>query len=138
VSQDLNDKVITYLRRLENADWAGARAMCAETASVWHNDGTGDQTIEENITAMKGQIDAIVSMRYDVIRQFAQPSEILQQHVLNVAMKNGMRGQVHAAAYFRFDDGLITRIEEYASFAPMDNDTAAMNAERSAAEEVSR
>ncbi|MDT5027935.1 MAG: hypothetical protein QOE61_4361 [Micromonosporaceae bacterium] len=123
MSQDLKDKAITYLRSLEKADWAAARAMCAETATVWHNDGKGDQTIEENIKGMEGQIDAIESMRYDIIRQFSQPNEVLQQHVVNVATKNGMRGQVHAAVYFRFDDGLITRIEEYSNFVPSSEDT---------------
>jgi hypothetical protein len=122
VSQDLKDKAITYLRHLENADWASARAMCSETASVWHNDGKGDETIEENITGMKDQINTIESMRYDIIRQFSQPNEVLQQHVVNVASKHGMRGKVHAAVYFRFEDGLITRIEEYANFVPSNDD----------------
>jgi hypothetical protein len=40
-----------------------------------------------------------------------------------VATKNGMRGQVHAAVYFRFDNGLITRIEEYSNFVPSSEDT---------------
>ncbi len=124
MSQDLEHKAITYLRHLENADWAGARAMCSGTATVWHNDGKGGATIEENIAGMKGQIDAIESMRYDIVRQFSRPDEVLQQHVVNVATKDGMHGQVHAAVYFRFEGGLITRIEEYAHFVPGD-DTAA-------------
>jgi SnoaL-like domain len=118
VSQDIEDKAIAYLRHLENADWAGARAMCADTASVWHNDGKGDETIEQNINGMKDQIDAIESMRYDIVRQFSRPDEVLQQHVVKVATKQGVRGEVHAAVYFRFEDGLITRIEEYANFVP--------------------
>jgi hypothetical protein len=71
---------------------------------------------------MKGQIDSIESMRYDVVRQFSRPGEVLQQHVVNVATTQGMRGTVHAAVYFRFEDGLITRIEEYANFVPGDDD----------------
>ncbi|WPB95645.1 hypothetical protein [Streptomyces malaysiensis] len=34
--------------------------------------------------------------------------------------KNGMRGQAHAAVYFRFEDDLITRIEEYSNFISSD------------------
>ena len=116
--KNLKDKAISYLRHLENADWAGARAMCTATATVWHNDGKGDQTIEENMTAMRELVDGIESMRYDIGRQFSQRDEVLQQHVVNVAMTNGVRGQVHAAVYFRFEDGLIARIEEYANFIP--------------------
>lgn len=115
MSQDLKDKATAYLRHLENGEWAGARAMCSEKATVWHNDGKGDSTIQENISGMKARVDPIQSMRYDITRQFSQPGEVLQQHVLNVVMKDGARFRIDAAVYFRFEDGLITRIEEYAS-----------------------
>ncbi|ASQ97745.1 nuclear transport factor 2 family protein [Streptomyces sp. 11-1-2] len=123
MSQELKDKAVAYLRALENRDWKAARAMCAETTTVWHNDGKGEQSIEENIAGMEGQIESIELMRYDITRQFSQPGEVLQQHVVHVATTNGMRGEVHAAVYFRFDDkGLITRIEEYANFVPAGQD----------------
>jgi hypothetical protein len=118
MSHDLADKVTSYLRHLENRDWVGARAMCTETATVWHNDGKGEQTIDENVAGMAGQVASIESMHYDITRQFSRPGEILQQHAVKVATKDGTRGEVHAAAYFRFVDGLIDRIEEYASFLP--------------------
>ncbi|MEV0161905.1 SnoaL-like protein [Nonomuraea fuscirosea] len=125
MSHHLKEQAIGYLRSLEKADWVSARSRCAGTATVWHNDGTAEQGIEENIRHMAAQADAIESMRYDVIRQFAQPGEVLQQHVVHVAMRNGMRGEVHAAVYFRFDDaGLITRIEEYAGFVPAGGDSS--------------
>jgi hypothetical protein len=44
--------------------------------------------------------------------------------VVHVATKNGMRGEVHAAVYFRFEGDLITRIEEYATFVPSDQDNS--------------
>ncbi|XVQ89468.1 nuclear transport factor 2 family protein [Microbispora siamensis] len=120
MSQDLKDKAVTYLRALENRDWKAARALCAETATLWHNDGKGEQSIEENIAGMEGQIEAIESMRYDILRQLSQPGEVLQQHAVHVAPTNGMRGEVHAAVYFGFDDtGQIKRIEEYANFIPV-------------------
>ena len=115
MSHDLEDKAIAYLRHLENREWADARAMCSEEATVWHNDGKGDSTIQENISGMKARIDPIRSMRYDITRQFSRSDEVLQQHDLNVFMKDGAHFRVDAAAYFRFEDGRITRIEEYAS-----------------------
>ena len=119
MNQGLEDKAVTYLRSLERADWGTARAMCASTATVWHNDGKGEQSIADNIAGMADQAGAIASMRYDITRQFTRPGEVLQQHVVRVATTEGTRGQVFAAVYFRFDeDGLITRIEEYANFLP--------------------
>lgn len=107
-----------YLRHLENPNWAGARAICTETATVWHNDGKGEQSIEENVTAIAAQVGAIESMHYSSTRQFSQPVEVLQQHVVKVATTDGTRGEVHVAVYLRFVDGLIDRIEEYTNFLP--------------------
>lgn len=67
-------KAIAYLRHLENREWADAWAMCSEKATVWHNDGKGDSTIQENISSMEAQIDPIQSMRYDITRQFSNPT----------------------------------------------------------------
>ncbi|SMC55743.1 DUF1684 domain-containing protein [Lentzea albidocapillata] len=112
---DLRTKATTYLRHLENREWSEAKAMCATDATVWHNDGKGDSSIGENIAGMEAQVEPIESMRYDITRQFEQPGEVLQQHVVNVETKDGGLFRVDAAVYFRFENGLITRIEEYAS-----------------------
>ena len=114
MSRDVEDKAIAYLRHLENREWADARAMCSEKATVWHNDGKGESTIQENISGMKARIDPVRSMSYEITRQFSRSDEVLQQHVVNVVMKDGALFRVDAAVYFRFEDGLITRIEEYA------------------------
>jgi hypothetical protein len=92
--------------------------MCAETATVWHNDGKGEQTIDENVASMERQSGAIASMHYDIVRQFSADDAVLQQQVVEVSTVDGMRRQVFAAAYFRFDGDLIYRIEEYANFVP--------------------
>ncbi|MBV2366008.1 nuclear transport factor 2 family protein [Streptomonospora nanhaiensis] len=119
MSQDLKDTATAYLRALESRDWAAARALCADTATVWHNDGKGEESIEENVAGMQGRIESIESMRYEILRQLSRPGEVLQQHVVHVATRDGTRGEVHAAVFFGFNDtGEITRIEEYANFIP--------------------
>ncbi|MFJ2758809.1 hypothetical protein ACIO3S_24635 [Nocardioides sp. NPDC087217] len=45
---ELTEKAVQCLRHLEKFDFASMRAMCADTATVWHNDGKGEQTTEEN------------------------------------------------------------------------------------------
>ncbi|MFJ8768896.1 nuclear transport factor 2 family protein [Streptomyces clavifer] len=120
MSQNLKDKVIIYLRALENFDWESARALCSETATVWHNDGKGDETLEEYFEGLRRQIGSYESIRYDILRQLSQPGEVLQQHVVHVTANDGTRGEVHAAVHFDFDGaGLITRIEAYANYIPV-------------------
>lgn len=118
MSTDIKDTAIRYLRRLEAGDYAGMRALCTDTATVWHNDGKGQQTIDENLAMLKDGPAAEASLRYDITRQFAEADEVLQQHVLRIANSDGPVGEVQAAMYFRFKDGLIDRIEEYANFIP--------------------
>lgn len=118
MSEILRQKAITYLRHLERGEFSQARAMCTDSATVWHNDGKGEQTIADNVASMAGQFGAIASMRYDIVRQFSGDDAVLQQHVMEVATHDGMRGHVFAAAYFHFDGDLIDRIEEYSNFVP--------------------
>ncbi|WP_217899923.1 nuclear transport factor 2 family protein [Rhodococcoides kyotonense] len=125
VTQDLKLTVLTYLGALERSDWQTARALCADTATVWHNDGKGDETLDDYFTGVRGQISRYESIRYDIIRQFSEPGGVLQQHVVRVVGTDGTRGGIHAALHFGFDDtGLITRIEAYANYIPDDRSSA--------------
>ncbi|MFH8479215.1 nuclear transport factor 2 family protein [Streptomyces sp. NPDC018055] len=116
MSQELKDKAVTYIRALENRDRQRARTPCAETATVWHDEGKGEQSTEENIAGVEGQSASIESMRYGILRRLSQPGEVLQQHVGHVATAHG---EVHAAVHFGSDDaGQIERREQYADFVP--------------------
>ncbi|MFE1794539.1 nuclear transport factor 2 family protein [Streptomyces sp. NPDC059517] len=123
MSSNLRDKVVSYLLALEKPDWDTARALCADTATVWHNDGKGDETLDEYFDGLKRQIGSYESVRYDILRQLSQPGGVLQQHVVHVTGKDGRRGEVHAAVHFGFDDAeLINRIEAYANYIPVGQD----------------
>lgn len=119
MSEDLTIKVRTYLHALEDREWEAAKALCADAATVWHNDGKGDETLEEYFAGLKVQISQYESIRYDIIRQLTQAGGVLQQHVVRTVGKDGERGGVYAAVFFGFDGaGLITRIEAYANYIP--------------------
>ena len=109
----------TYLQHLQNREWSQARSLATADATVWHSDGTGDSTIDENIEGMKSQIGSIESMRYEIHRQISGDSGLLQQHLIHVVTADGARAVVYAAVYFGFEDGLISRIEEYANAVPV-------------------
>ncbi|WP_280459657.1 DUF1684 domain-containing protein [Nocardia carnea] len=123
---ELIEKAVQYLRHLEHFDFASMRAMCTDTATVWHNDGKGEQTIEENLEQL-GQMSSgggVVALRYEITRQFQKPDEVLQQHVLHIDMPDGAGTELPVAMYFGFQGGLIDRIEEYANMTPPNEGSA--------------
>ncbi|MEV0274828.1 nuclear transport factor 2 family protein [Streptomyces sp. NPDC050610] len=117
--QDLRAAAVHYLRQWEVRDYAAMRSLCTDTATVWHNDGSGDQPIDENMELLKRLAADVDTLRYDVVRQFQDRDEVLQQQVLRLTATDGSRSEVHAAMYFRFDGGLIDRIEEYFNVVPI-------------------
>lgn len=122
MEQRITDQAIQYLRYLEAADYSSMRALCTDKATVWHNDGKSEQSIDENLEQLKQLMsDKIRSWRYDIIRQFQNTNEVLQQQLLHLSFTDGSGGEVLAAMYFRFENGLIDRIEEYANFVPLNN-----------------
>jgi len=122
----LTEKAVQYLRHLEQFDFASMRAMCTDTATVWHNDGKGEQLIEENLEQLKQMSGGggVVALWYEITRQFEKPDEVLQQHVLHINMPDGVGTELPVAMYFGFQDGLIDRIEEYANMTPPNEGSA--------------
>lgn len=113
MEQNLSGKVNEFLRRLEAYDFAGAQKMCTEKAIVWENDGEAQQVIDERLDQFRSFVATVDSMRYDVIRQFRNSDEVLQQQVLHLVKTDGSRSEIQAFVHFRFENGLIDRIEEY-------------------------
>lgn len=123
MTQDDKTTAVHYLRLLEKGDFTGMRALCTPTATVWHNDGQGEQGIEDNLAGLEKMTTGnVASLRYNIIRQFDRPDEVLQQHVLNITNADDSVIELHVAMYFGFKDGLINRIEEYANFATPSSD----------------
>ncbi|MFC8125655.1 nuclear transport factor 2 family protein [Streptomyces sp. NPDC057302] len=118
--QDLRAAAVHYLRQWEARDYVTMRSLCTDTATVWHNDGSGAQPIDENMELLKRLAADVDTLRYDIVRQFQDDDAVLQQQVLHLTATDGSRSDVHAAMYFRFDGGLIDRIEEYFNVVPID------------------
>ncbi|WP_037344889.1 nuclear transport factor 2 family protein [Sciscionella sediminilitoris] len=111
---ELGERAIRSLRCLEAGDHAGMRALCTESATVWHDDGTGERTLDEQLTRFASLATTVDSVRFELVRQFTKANEVLQQQVLHFERADGQRGGLHATMYFRFTGGLIERIEEFA------------------------
>ncbi|MFB7125529.1 nuclear transport factor 2 family protein [Kitasatospora xanthocidica] len=113
MDQDLDATVDAGLRLLEARDLAGFRALCTPGATVWQNDGDGTRPIDARLERIAAFFATVDSLRYEVVRRFHKPDEVLQQHVLVLEAPDGTRSRVHATTYFRFEDGLIAEIEEH-------------------------
>ncbi|ROQ63376.1 hypothetical protein EDD93_6120 [Streptomyces sp. 840.1] len=119
MAEDIDDRVNLFLRSLEAFDFTAARTLCTEAATVRQNDGRGEQPIAESLNGLRSLTADTDSLSYDVLRRFRNADEVLQQHVLHLVGNDGSRTDVHAAVYFRFQDGLIDRIEEYVYAEPV-------------------
>lgn len=123
MGNNISEKAIQLLRYLEACNFDKVLAMCTSTATAWHNDGKGEQTITQKMEQLKPLANTVDSLRYDVSRQFHHSNEVLQQNVLHLVMNDGSRSEFHAAMYFRFEGVLIDRIEEYAYTVPIESDS---------------
>jgi ketosteroid isomerase-like protein len=107
-----------FLRLVDTFDFEGVLEICAPNATVWHNDGNGEEPMAVSAQRMKQFSEHMQSMRYGAIRTFVNGDEALQQHVLCIVAKDNTVKEVHAAMYFRFANGLLERVEEYAMMLP--------------------
>ncbi|MBD0672185.1 nuclear transport factor 2 family protein [Streptomyces sp. CBMA156] len=113
MGHDLGATVDASMRLLETRDLESFRKLCKPDATVWQNDGIGVRTIDARVEHITTFLAALDSLRFEVLRRFDKPGEVLQQHVLHLVAKDGTESRVHASVYFRFEDGLIAEVEEY-------------------------
>ncbi|MBO8196780.1 nuclear transport factor 2 family protein [Streptomyces smyrnaeus] len=111
--KNIGELATRCLRRFESCDFT-----CTETATAWHNDGKGDQTIDEKPEQLEPLADEVDPLRFYITRQFRGANGVIQQQVLRSKTSDGSRSDCHAAMYFRFDGHLIDRMEEYAYEMP--------------------
>ncbi|MFH9426566.1 hypothetical protein [Streptomyces sp. NPDC017529] len=68
--KNIGEMATRCLRHMEAYDFGAVRAMCTETATVWHNDGKGGQTIGEKLERLRPLAGTAASLRFDGARQF--------------------------------------------------------------------
>jgi len=125
---ELKTCALQYLRCLERQDYDGMRSAFTEDATIWHNTDGVAQSVEENLQSLRDNVFAVAdTLEYVITRQLQEGDELLQQHVVKVTWKAGGRARLDAAAYFRFRDGLIERLEEYAHIPLPDPDDEPMH-----------
>lgn len=91
-------------------------------ARIWHNDDNREQTVEQNLSALRWLSGTLDDLRYEDIRRYPLPDGFAQQHVLRATLPGHGALEVAASLFVRVRDGRITRIDEYldsAATAPL-------------------
>ena len=102
-----------FFRAVERGDIDAVRAIYSPEVAIWHNDGSGDQGLEDNLVVLRLLGGAIADMHFDVSRRVNVGDGVFQHHVLRGKLPNGEGCALDAAMYIAVDGGRITRIEEY-------------------------
>ncbi|MFE5159012.1 nuclear transport factor 2 family protein [Streptomyces sp. NPDC056697] len=105
--------VDNFFRAVERGDVDAVRGIYASDVAIWHNDGAGDQGLEDNLVVLGLLGGAIHGMRFDVTRRADVGAGVFQQHVLRGQLSDGEQVGLDAAMYIAVNDRKITRIEEY-------------------------
>jgi limonene-1,2-epoxide hydrolase len=95
-----------------NADGFGA--LYADDVVVWHNVDMQTQTKAENLTSVAAILSNALSASYDSIVRTRTDVGFVQQHIVNLQLKDGRRiPPIAACLVFRIENGLISRLDEY-------------------------
>lgn len=120
-----------FFAALEAGDVDTVRAIYAEDARIWHNDGGAEQHVEDNLQLLRGLHQVVAALRYDVATRAELGDRVVQQHVLRGRLPDGTEVAMPAAMFLTVADGRVVRIEEYldsAQAAPIRAARAALTA----------
>ena len=87
---DSLELVNRFLKLLETFDYDGILAAATPAATVWHNDGQGEQSITQSTEFLRRLSGEVQSMRYQITRQFARGDEVLQQRLRQLILDRAM------------------------------------------------
>lgn len=117
---DGEDVVDRLLDAVVRGDPAGVRACYHPDARIWHNFDEHEQTVDENVALLAAIVNVLSERKYTTRERFAIPGGVGQQHYLDGVLPDGSKFHLPAAIFFKIEDGLITRIDEYFDTAQSD------------------
>jgi uncharacterized protein len=95
-------------------DADGFGALYADDIVVWHNVDMQTQTKAENLTSVSAILCNASAASYESIVRTRTDAGFVQQHVVNLQLKDGRRiPPIAACLVFRIENGLISRLDEY-------------------------
>ncbi|XVQ06465.1 nuclear transport factor 2 family protein [Spirillospora sp. CA-255316] len=102
-----------WFAAVEKGDFEFVRALYAPAATIWHNDGSPEQSPEENVAMVTAVASVLSDLRYDVVRRVEVADGVFSQHVLRGGLPDGTELHLDAAMFVHVADDKIQRVEEY-------------------------
>ena len=102
-----------FISAIQAGDAEAVRACYAPDARIWHNHDGLEQTVEQNIKALKWFVRNLPDRFYRVQRVEPLSDGFLQQHVLEATLPDGTVWAMDACVVVRMEGGLIVRLDEY-------------------------
>jgi ketosteroid isomerase-like protein len=102
-----------FIAAIQAGDVDAVRGCYAPDAKIWHNHDGLEQTVDQNLRAVKWFVRTLPDRFYRVQRVEPLPDGFVQQHVLEATLPDGTRWAMDACVVVRMADGLITRLDEY-------------------------
>lgn len=114
---DLGERTRQLFDIFESQESHGLRALLSPDAKVKQN-GHPEHGVEGLVAFVQGLKNERVSVKYSDVRRSVGDGFVVEQHVVTLTRPDGKSASTDVCHVLRFDDdGLITRLDEYADSA---------------------
>jgi hypothetical protein len=114
---DLDARTAQLFDIFESQEFDGLEAMLAPDAKMKQN-GNPEHDIAGLMAFVQGLKNEGVSVKYSDVRRSVGDGFVVEQHVVTLTRPDGESASTDVCVVLRFDDdGLITRLDEYADSA---------------------
>lgn len=102
-----------FFDAVEAGDIDTVQACYTDDAVIWHNFDNNEQSVADNVAALRGMVSRIDDRSYADRRVETFDGGFVQQHVLHATRKDGERLTMPAVVICKLRDGRIARLDEY-------------------------
>jgi ketosteroid isomerase-like protein len=114
---DLAERTSQLFAIFESQEFDGLEALLAADAKMKQN-GNPEHDVEGLMAFVKGLKNDGVAVKYSDVRRSVGDGFVVEQHVVTLTRPDGKSASTDVCVVLRFDDdGLITRLDEYADSA---------------------
>ena len=114
---DLAERTAQLFAIFESQEFDGLEALLTPDAKMKQN-GNPEHDVEGLMAFVQGLKNDGVAVKYSDVRRSVGDGFVVEQHVVTLTRPDGKSASTDVCVVLRFDDdGLITRLDEYADSA---------------------